>query len=207
MRSFVAVALVLAAAPAFAKDPALGATTFTVYETFLSPQQEPGEESEAPAALAKATGLQATAPALPREQRKSRGWAQLRFSRDLARAFVDVELKGVNPTDAVMLHVHCGRPGTLGPIVVDLGEQAALPALLARGVLSAELSNKNMIYVAQMPRGLKPASPDSCPLAPGAPLNLAALESLARQGGLYVDLHTKSAMFYGEVRGQVYPAQ
>ena len=46
MRTELAVAFTIAlcALPAQAKDPALGATTFNVYEAFLSPQQEPDEE-------------------------------------------------------------------------------------------------------------------------------------------------------------------
>ena len=66
--------------PAQAKDPAQGATTYTVYEAYMSPQQQPGEESEAPKPLEKSLG--ATAPAVPREQRKSRGWGQIRFAKD-----------------------------------------------------------------------------------------------------------------------------
>src|SRR5690242_1901554 len=67
----LAFALALSTLPAHAKDPALGATTFTVYEAFLSPAQEPGEESEVPKPLEKSLG--ATAPSTLRENRKSRG--------------------------------------------------------------------------------------------------------------------------------------
>jgi hypothetical protein len=49
-------ALTLLALPAVAKDPALGTSTFVVYEAFLSPAQEPGEESETPKALKKLAG-------------------------------------------------------------------------------------------------------------------------------------------------------
>src|ERR1041384_2502757 len=112
---------------ALAKDPAQGAAAFTVYEGWMSPQQQPGDESAAPKLLSKATGLQATEPSVPREQRKSRGWGQLRFTKDLTRAYVDVEVAGVNPADIVMFHIHCGPPGVLGPIIVDFGEHAGRP--------------------------------------------------------------------------------
>lgn len=92
MRSFAIIAATLCAfaAPAAAKDPGLGKTSFTVYEGFLSPTQQPGEESDAPKAVAKATGLESSAPSIPREQRKSAGYGQIRFARDLSSAFVDV---------------------------------------------------------------------------------------------------------------------
>src|SRR2546430_2464499 len=116
--AIASLTLALLGRPAQAKDPAQGATTFTVYEGYLSPAQQPGDEADAPKALAKTTGLQATAPSLPRDQRKSRGWGQIRFTRDLTKAWVDVEIKGVNPADILMFHVHCGPPGVLGPIIV-----------------------------------------------------------------------------------------
>ena len=48
----LSLALMLFARPAAAKDPALGATTFTVYEGYMSPAQQPGEETDAPKVLA-----------------------------------------------------------------------------------------------------------------------------------------------------------
>jgi hypothetical protein len=36
-------------------------------------------------------------------------------------------------------------------------------------------------------------------------MTLAALESLARKGVLYFNLHTRANTFYGEVRGQSTP--
>jgi len=198
-----------ATSDAWAKDPAQGATTYTVYEGWMSPQQQPGEESDAPKALSAATGLQSTQPSVPREQRKSRGWGQVRFSKDLTRAFVDVEVTGVSTADVLMFHIHCGAPGVLGPIVVDFGTLGSLQKMLANGKLSVELSNKNLTFVKDMPRGLKPALSESCPVEIGSPtqsMTIAALEYLARKGVLYFNLHTKANPFYGEVRGQIYPA-
>ena len=141
----------------------------------LTPEQTPGEESDAPKALAKALGLQSVAPTVPRAQRKSRGRAELRFSPDLSSAHVEVEITGVAPSDMVMLHIHSGPPGVMGPVVADLGTK------LVSGKLSAELRKKNLT-------GAK---------------SIAELESLARRGFVYFDLHTKAHMFYGEIRGQV----
>jgi hypothetical protein len=208
LRQTVTLVLLLAAS-AQAKDPSLGATTFTLYEGFMSPQQQPGEESDAPKALTKATGLTSTQSSLPREQRPSRGWGQIRFNKDLSAAFIDVEIKNVKPDDVLMFHIHCGPPGVLGPIIVDLGSFGPLPRLLANGKLSLELRNQNIVYVKQMPQGLKPALPESCPAELGLPtqaMTVAALEYLARKGVLYFNLHTKANTFYGEMRGQIYPA-
>ncbi len=205
----IAFAIALSAGPAQAKDPALGATTFTVYDAFMSPAQQPGDEADAPKGVAKATGLVSTQPSLPREQRKSRGYGQIRFSRDMTRAYVDVEITGVNPADILMFHVHCGPPGVLGPIIVDFSEFGSLNKTLANGKLSVELTNKNITYVKDMPKGLKPALPESCPIAIGLPtqsMTISAMEALARKGVLYFNLHTKANTFYGEVRGQIYAA-
>jgi hypothetical protein len=195
--------------PAQTQDPALGATTFTVYEAFLSPMQQPGEETEAPKVLEKTLKLGGTEPSIPREQRKSRGYGQIRFAKDLSKAYVDVQIEGVKPEDIIMFHIHCGPPGVLGPIVVDLGEFGTLSKTLANGKLSVEVSNKNITYVKDV-KGLKPALPESCPAELGFPTQtktIAGLEYLARKGVLYFNLHTKAHTFYGEMRGQIYARQ
>jgi hypothetical protein len=210
MRYTLALALMLAlyASPAAADDPALGATTFTVYEAWLSPAQEPGEESETPPPLKKSLG--ATAPSIPRDQRKSRGHGRIRFARDLSKAYVDVQITGVNAADILMFHIHCGPPSSLGPIVVDLGASTNLQNTLASGKLSVEITNKDIVFVKQLPRGLKFHLPESCPVEIGMPVQvktLSGLEYLAKKGVLYFNLHTKAHTFYGEMRGQIYPAQ
>ncbi|MCE9666676.1 CHRD domain-containing protein [Myxococcus stipitatus] len=204
----LAALLALSIQPALAKEPSLGATTFTVYEAFLSPAQEPGEESETPKPLQKSLG--ATAPSTPRASRKSRGHGRIRFAKDLTKAYVDVRIEGVNPEDIVMFHVHCGPPGALGPVVVDFGQDTAASKLFVDGKFSTELSNENVKFVNHAPPGLKPALPESCPVEIGMPVQtktLAGLEWLARKGVLYFNLHTKAHTYYGEMRGQLYVAQ
>ncbi|MBU8899113.1 CHRD domain-containing protein [Corallococcus sp. H22C18031201] len=203
----LAVMIPLLSLEAYAKDPALGATTYVTYESFLSPAQEPGEESETPKLLQKSLG--ATAPSIPREERKSRGHGQLRFSRDMSRAYVEVEIQGVNPADILMFHIHCGPPGFLGPIIVDFGEVDSPSKLFSQGKLVVELTNKNVRFVKDMP-GLKPSLPESCPSDIGLPnqtRTLSGLEYLARKGVLYFNLHTKAHTYYGEMRGQLSVAQ
>jgi hypothetical protein len=202
----LAFALALSTLPAHAKDPSLGATTYTVYEAWMSPAQQPGEESEVPKPLEKSLG--ATAPSTPREQRKSRGYGQLRFSKDLTRAYVDVEIQGVNAADILMFHIHCGPPGVLGPIVVNFGETESPAKQLANGKMTLELSNKNIVFIKDM-KGMKSGLPESCPaelgFLPTQTKTLAGLEYLARKGVLYFNLHTKAHTYYGEMRGQIYP--
>jgi hypothetical protein len=202
----LAFALALSTLPAQAKDPSLGATTYTVYEAWMSPAQQPGEESEVPKPLEKSLG--ATAPSTPREQRKSRGYGQLRFSKDLTRAYVDVEISGVNASDIIMFHIHCGPPGVLGPIVVNFGETESPAKQLANGKMSLELTNNNIVYIKDM-KGMKSGLPESCPaelgFLPTQTKTLAGLEYLAKKGVLYFNLHTKAHTYYGEMRGQIYP--
>lgn len=204
----LALPLALFTLPALAKDPASGATTYTVYEAYLSPAQEPGEESEIPKVLEKSLG--ATAPSTPREARKSRGYGQIRFAKDLTKAYVDVEIQGVNAGDILMFHIHCGPPGVLGPIIVDFGESESPAKKLANGKMTLELTNKNVLFVKDMPKGLKPSLPESCPADLGflaQTKTIAGLEYLARKGVLYFNLHTKAHTYYGEMRGQLYPAK
>ena len=214
MRSSITLTALLAglvaspASPAHADDPSLGATTYTVYEAFLSPAQEPGEESEIPKPLEKSLG--ATKPSTLRAQRTSRGHGRIRFTRDLTAALVDVEIKGVDPADILMFHIHCGPPGGLGPVVVDFGKFGALSTKLAAGKLSVKVGNEDINFVSMLPRGFKPSLPESCPVDIGFPTQvktIAGLEYLARKGVLYFNLHTKAHTYYGEMRGQIYPGK
>jgi hypothetical protein len=203
----LAFTLILFASPAQAGDPAAGATTFTVYEAYLSPAQQPGEESETPPPLKKSLG--ATQPSTPRDSRKSRGYGQIRFARDLSKAFVDVQVTGVDAADILMFHIHCGAPGSLGPVVVDLGKVGDMATKLTTGKFSVEITNKDIIFVNMLPKGFKFKLPESCPVDIGLPTQvktISGLEYLARKGVLYFNLHTKAHTFYGEARGQIYAA-
>lgn len=203
-----AASLALFASPAFAKDPAEGKTTFFVYESFMSPQQQPGEETEQKL-VQKVAGLEGTAPPTPREQRKSTGWGQIRVARDMSRAFVDVEIKGVKPEDIIMFHIHCGPPTVLGPILVDLGKFGDLPKMLAQGKLSVEVKNADLSFITRPPHGMKPVLPETCPIDIGfdQTKTISGLDYLARKGVLYFNLHTKAHTFFGEMRGQIHAAE
>ncbi|NJK33143.1 MAG: CHRD domain-containing protein [Deltaproteobacteria bacterium] len=184
-------------------NPAAGSEIGLVYEAFLSPMQEGGEETEAPKA---AKGLQSTAPSTERAQRASRGYGQLRFTQDLSKAYVEVTMEGVKSEDIVMFHIHCGPPGVLGPIIVDLGAAADLGKAFADGHELIEIDNSN-IKMAEHAPGLKPRLPEGCPVDKGfltGVKTIGGLEYLARRGALYFNLHTKAHTYYGEMRGQIY---
>jgi hypothetical protein len=211
MRSPIMPAVLLAAfiaSPAHADDPAIGATSYIVYESFMSPAQEPGEESEIPKPLEKSLG--ATKPSTPRAQRASRGWGKVRFQKDFTAAMIDVEIKGVDPADILMFHIHCGPPGGLGPVLLDFGKLGPLSKTIVNGRLSVKVGNSDLSWVSMLPKGFKDLSlPESCPVEIGFPAQvktLIGMEHLARRGLLYFNLHTKAHTYYGEMRGQLFPA-
>jgi hypothetical protein len=208
--SLAVLFLALAAGPVGAKEMAPGAETFTTYEAFLSASQEPGEEPEAPKAPGQKYG---PPPPVARDRNKSSGYAQLRFTRDLSKARVEVEVQGIAPSDIEIFRLHCGPPGVVGPIIVDFGSLGPLPRAVGVGAklnvkLKQDLANKDVVFVTQLAAGLKPAEKEACPLDPGyggTITTISAMELLARRGMLYVNLHTHQHRYYGELRGQLYP--
>ena len=70
-------------------------------------------------------------------------------SKDMSKVYVDVKLEAVNVTasdDIVMFHIHCGRPGILGPIIIDFALAADIHQNLADGVIiSVELTNQDLV--------------------------------------------------------------
>ena len=211
-----------AAAPAAspappALDPSRGQAVGLVFEGFLSPMQEPAEESDTP----KTTPSQfkSTAPSMTRAEREAKGHRAhgvLRFSQDLSRAWVDVKVEGINPADINMFHIHCGEPGVLGPILIDLATAADLQAELADGVYSAEIRNEHILsepahghggLVAEFTSGCRiPSLTLDGGLAPKI-TTIGGVADIAAEGDLYFNLHTKSQTFYGDIRGQILPVK
>ena len=193
--------------PVLAGEPAAGAQPGRRYETWLSPLQEGGEESETPKLLQASLG--STAPSTPRAQRGSRGWGELQFSRDLSRATVDVRIEGVKPEDIVMFHIHCGPPGVLGPIVVDFGTFGSFDKTFVGGRFQAELTYANLL-TASGHAGHSVKLPEGCPVEIGFPdqvTTIGALDYVARKGVLYFNLHTKAHTYFGEMRGALVLAE
>ncbi len=179
-----------------------------VYEAFLSPHQEPGEEKDTPALTP--TQFRSTAPSLLRSDRKSRGHGVLRFTKDLSKVFVDVKAENIKPQDVNMFHIHCGRPDMLGPILIDFALSGDIQDNLADGTFSAELTNTNIEKTTQSAKGIVGEFTVGCPIVPGSPdkvKTIAGMEHVAQQGELYFNLHTKGQTFYGDMRGQLHPVE
>lgn len=209
MRAIWLVAM-LTVGPAAAQvplDPEGGGAVGLTFETWLSPHQEGGEEEDVPALTPQA--FRSTAPSVPRDQRPSRGHGVLRFSRDLSRAWLDVAVAGVLTDQIVMFHIHCGRPGMLGPILVDLGMGRDLPAEFADGLFSVEITNPDLEQVLDHGHGLVGAFTAGCPIIAANPLDrvrtLAGMARIAAEGDLYLNLHTAGQTFFGDIRGQFHP--
>lgn len=205
-------AVVSATTPAVSLDPTKGKETGLVLQAFLSPHQEPDEEENTPAATPKV--FRSTAPSQTRAAREAaghRGHGVLRFSKDLSRVFLEVRIDGVDPATVNMFHIHCGKPGILGPILVDLALTSDLKANLADGVFSAEIRNEHLVKTLQHGHGLVGVmtagcvipSPSLGSLVPVKVSTIAGMAELGREGALYFNLHTTGQTYFGDMRGQI----
>lgn len=176
-----------------------------VYEAFLSPHQEPGEEEDTPALTPEE--FLSTAPSVPRNERISGGHGLLRFTNDLSKVYVDVLVENINPEDVVMFHIHCGRPDMLGPILIDFAHSGDIQEDLTDNLFSVVVTNEDIVLASEAGHGLVGSFTAGCPVVAGLPgdvKTIAGMEYIARQGELYFNLHTKGQTFFGEMRGQLH---
>lgn len=194
-------------------NPSRGRDIGLVFESYLSPWQEGDEEENTPRSTPAV--FRSTTPSQSRAQREAaghRGHGQLRFTNDLSRAYVDVRVEGVNLADVTMFHIHCGRPGILGPIVVDFAQATNVKENLADGTFSVEVTNEHIVKTAQAGEGLVGAATSGCIIpspslgsqTPTKASTVAGLAQLAREGELYFNLHTTGQTYFGDVRGQLH---
>ena len=193
-----------------ALNPKTGSEIGTIVEAFLSPHQEPGEEKDTPKAIPKQ--FRSTAPSLLRAERKGMGHGRIRFTRDLSRAYVEVALEGIKAEDVVMFHIHCGPPDLLGPILVDFGHFDDMKTKLAGGTYAFEITNETIERTASSGHGVIGALTAGCPVVPANPAlgkvkTVAGMEYIARRGELYFNLHTRGQVYFGDLRGQLYPVR
>ncbi|MEM7116965.1 MAG: CHRD domain-containing protein [Chloroflexota bacterium] len=190
-------------------DPSAGQEIGTVFESFLSPHQEGGEEEDTPELVPDI--FKSTAPSVPRNERTSRGHGVLSFTRDLSKAYVHIAIENVNPEDIVMFHIHCGRPGQLGPIIVNFALAGDLQQYWADNVLTLELTNEDIEAVVAHASGVVGNLTDGCPIMLALPTDkvktIAGMETIAREGELYFNLHTAGQTFFGDIRGQLHMVQ
>ena len=185
-------------------DPLGGAEIGVVYEAYLSPQQEAEEESDVPPGSPEV--FLSTAPSVDREERDSRGHGTLTFNKEMSRAYVHLEIANIDPDDIVLMHLHCGKPGQLGPIIVDFGATGDLADYFADNVLSYEITNAD-VAAATHGHGIVGALTAGCPIIPTIPMDrhrtVAGLAHIAAEGDIYFNLHTRQQTFYGDIRGQL----
>lgn len=186
-------------------DPAKGSEIGASYQAWLSPHQEGGEEKDTPLAVPKA--FRSSTPSVNRDQRPSRGHGMLRFTKDLSSAYVDIHIEGVDPKTITMFHIHCGKPGVLGPVLVDFGLKNDLKAAFAGNTFSAVVRNEDLVAVTAHSHGLVGFATAGCPIVLGRPLDrvktVAGMATIAREGELYFNLHTTGQNFFGDIRGQL----
>jgi len=202
------------AAPAL--DPAKSKEIGPVYESYLSPWQEGDEEENTPSSTpARFRSTTASQSRAQREAAGHRAHGQLRFTNDFSRAYVDVRVEGVDLSAVNMFHIHCGRPGILGPIVVDFSQATDIKQNLADGTFSVELTNEHIVKTAESGKGLVGVMTMGCVIpspslgsnAPVKTSTIAGLAQLAGQGELYFNLHTTGQTYFGDIRGQLQPVQ
>lgn len=205
-----------APAPAPSLVPALGQAVGPTFEAFMSPHQEGGEESDTPKPTPDK--FRSSTPSKTRAEREAaghRGHGQVRFSRDLSRAWVDVKIEGVDPKTVNMFHIHCGKPGILGPILVDFAQITDVQENIADGVFSVEVRNEHLVATSGHDHGLVAAftagciipSPSLGSIAPSKVSTIAGMAQLARDRELYFNLHTTGQTYFGDIRGQIQPAE
>lgn len=184
-----------------AKGPELGA----VYEAFLSPEQEGDDEENTPN-LAPGV-FKSTAESVPREERTSHGHGVLSFTNDLSKAYVHIAIENVIPEEIVMFHLHCGRPGQLGPIIVDFGLKGDPVTYFEDGLFAMEILNEDLVATTAHGEGIVGAFTAGCPITSAVPFDkvktIAGMQLIAEQGEIYFNLHTKGQTFFGDIRGQL----
>jgi hypothetical protein len=187
-------------------DPLAGDQIGLVYQSWLSPQQEAEEETDVPPGAPEV--FLSTEPSTEREERASRGHGTLAFNRELSRAYIHLELANIDPADINLVHIHCGRPGQLGPIMVDIGATGDLAEYFADGVLSYEVTNAD-VAAATEGDGIVGAATAGCPIIRTIPgdrhRTIAGMAHIAAEGELYFNVHTVQQTFYGDIRGQLQP--
>lgn len=221
LRPHLAILAGLLTSPALAADPPVldpskGSEVGLVFEAYMSPWQEGGEESDTPKKVP--AQFQSTTPSMTRAEReaaKHRAHGVVRFTRDLSRATVDIKVEGVKINEINMFHIHCGSPGVLGPILVDFSLLTDLKKDLADGTMSVVVDDAAIVNtmghshgaIATLTTGCLVPGHDVDSLEPVKASTVAGMALLAEQGQLYFNLHTTGQSYFGDIRGQWWPAE
>ncbi|GGR20079.1 hypothetical protein GCM10008957_35620 [Deinococcus ruber] len=133
----------------------------------------------------------------------------IELSKDLSRAYIHLAVKNVKLNEIVMLHLYCGRPGQLGPILLDFSLLGNLKQYLSDGVLNIEVKNEDIVNPLAHGHGALAALTVGCPIVQTIPNDrvraIAGMQAIANSGELYFNLHTKGQTYFGDIRGQFAP--
>ncbi len=177
-----------------------------VFEAWLSPHQEGGEEQDTPRMAP--SQFKSTKPSVDRDARKSRGHGTLAFSKDFSKAYAHVRVDGVALDDITMFHIHCGRPGQLGPIIVDLGRNRDLVEEFSDGEVFFEIQNEDIAATVEGGHGIVGAFTAGCPIVQALTADkvktVAGMANIGFERELYFNLHTAGQTYFGDIRGQLH---
>ena len=197
-------------------DPGKGEDIGLVFQAFPDPMQEGGEEQDAPANTPEQ--FLSTEPSVDRVDRPDHGQAVLTFTNDLSKAYFYLEVADVDLAAMNMLHLHCGLPGQLGPIIVDFSLVDPIEDIAAAledgGTYMAEITDQLIVDTAQAggdQQSMVDAFTLGCPIVPVLDSNqivtVGGLGVVTNATELYVNLHTTAQTYFGDIRGQFYPAE
>lgn len=178
-----------------------------VYETWMSPWQEPGEEEEAPP-ITPETFL-STEPSRSRSERDERGYARLSFLNDLSKAFVEVKVTDLDLNSINMFHIHAGKPDQLGPILIDFAYATdIIENFKDDGIFQLELTAADIQATLDGIESLPDAFLQGVLIDPEFPAygkvkTISGMETIANKGELYLNLHTTGQTFFGDIRGKL----
>ena len=127
---------------------------------------------------------------------------------------MDVKIEGVDPKTVNLFHIHCGKPGILGPIILDFAQVTDIQKNLADGVFSVEIKNEHIVKTAKHGHGVVAAFTMGCvipslslgSLKPTKVSTVSGMAQVALEGELYFNLHTTGQTYFGDLRGQLHRA-
>ena len=131
-----------------------------------------------------------------------------------SHAYVDLKIEGLDPATITLLHIHCGKPGVPGPILVDFGLKQNLKVAFSAGVFSAEVLNEDLAAVWQNGHhSVLEFATMGCLLGHFNPSEflkpfdrvktIAEMAAIAREGELYFNVHNTGQQYFGAMRGQL----
>jgi hypothetical protein len=94
---------------------------------------------------------------------------------------------------------------------VDFANNVNLQDGLADGELSVEITNKDIKAVLDSSQGMVGAMTMGCGINRGdlttKMVTVAGMATIAAEGELYFNLHTKNQQYFGDIRGQLWPVE